>query len=158
MCVALLRAAASLSFSAVDEQAVNTIRCLAPDMVQKANSGHPGMPMGMAPVAHVLWSRLMRYNAKNTKWWNRDRFLLSNGHGCALQYILLHLAGYDLSMDDLKNFRQLGSRTPGHPESHMTAGVEVTTGPLGQGVANGVGLALAAAHLASNYNKPDAHL
>ena len=133
--------------------AVNTIRTLAADMVQKAKSGHPGMPMGMAPVAHVLFSHLMHFNPQHIKWWNRDRFLLSNGHGCCLQYILLHLAGYQLSLEDLKAFRQIDSKTPGHPEVNHTEGVEVTTGPLGQGIANAVGMAWAESHLASIYNK-----
>ena len=143
----------SSSYSKEDSVAVNTIRTLAADMVQKAKSGHPGMPMGMAPVGHVLFTRLLRYNPHNTKWWNRDRFLLSNGHGCCLQYVLLHLAGYALSLDDLKRFRQIDSKTPGHPEVNHTDGVEVTTGPLGQGIANGVGMALAESHLAALYNK-----
>jgi len=143
----------SSSNSGIDQLSINTIRTLAADMVQKSNSGHPGMPMGMAPVAHVLWSKILRFNAANPHWWNRDRFLLSNGHGCALQYILLHLTGFGLTMEDLKNFRQVGSRTPGHPEVHITPGIEVTTGPLGQGVANGVGMAIAQEHLASKYNK-----
>ena len=143
------------SFSAADDmKAVNTIRILAADMVQAAKAGHPGMPMGMAPVAHVLWSRLMSYSPANSHWWNRDRFLLSNGHGCCLQYALLHLAGYKLPIDELKRFRQIDSKTPGHPEVNHTDGVEVTTGPLGQGVANGVGLALAESHMAATYNKP----
>ncbi|KAH9483740.1 Transketolase [Psilocybe cubensis] len=134
-----------------DETAIATIRTLAVDVVGKANSGHPGAPMGMAPVAHVLFSRFVNANPKNSKWFNRDRFVLSNG--CALQYVLLHLLGYKLSMDDLKAFRQLDSKTPGHPEAGHTDGIEVTTGPLGQGFANGVGLAIAQAHLAAVYNK-----
>ena len=146
------------SYSADDTTAVNTIRVLAADMVQKAKSGHPGMPMGMAPVGHVLWSRLMQYNPSNPRWWNRDRFLLSNGHGCCLQYALLHLAGYNLPLDELKRFRQIDSKTPGHPEANHTDGVEVTTGPLGQGVANAVGLALAESHMAATYNKPGLEL
>ena len=146
------------SYSADDTTAVNTIRVLAADMVQKAKAGHPGMPMGMAPVAHVLWSRLMHFNPSNPRWWNRDRFLLSNGHGCCLQYALLHLAGYNLPMAELKRFRQIDSKTPGHPEANHTDGVEVTTGPLGQGVANGVGLALAESHMAATYNKPGLEL
>ena len=141
------------TYSAEDMVAVNTIRTLAADMVQKANSGHPGMPMGMAPVAHVLWAKLMHFNPSNSKWWGRDRFLLSNGHGCCLQYVLLHLAGYELSLDDLKGFRQINSKTPGHPEVNHTHGVEVTTGPLGQGIANGVGMAWAESHLAALYNE-----
>lgn len=137
-----------------DELCVNTIRVVAADMVQKANSGHPGAPMGLAPVAHALFSKVMKYNAKNAKFWNRDRFVLSNGHACALYYTMLHLSGFDLSLDDLKAFRSLGAKTPGHPESHRTPGIEVTTGPLGQGIANAVGLAIAQKHLAAVYNKP----
>ncbi|KJA27448.1 hypothetical protein HYPSUDRAFT_83775 [Hypholoma sublateritium FD-334 SS-4] len=136
-----------------DNTAIATIRTLAADVVGKANSGHPGAPMGMAPVAHVLFSRFVNANPKNSKWFNRDRFVLSNGHACALQYILLHLLGYKLSLDDLKAFRQLDSKTPGHPEAGHTDGIEVTTGPLGQGFANGVGLAIAQAHLGAVYNK-----
>ncbi|KAF8061484.1 transketolase [Lyophyllum atratum] len=136
-----------------DDLAIATIRTLSVDVVGKANSGHPGAPMGMAPVAHVLFSRFVNANPKNSKWFNRDRFVLSNGHACALQYVLLHLLGYKLSMDDLKAFRQIDSRTPGHPEAGHTDGIEVTTGPLGQGFANGVGLAIAQAHLAAVYNR-----
>ncbi|EIW60597.1 transketolase [Trametes versicolor FP-101664 SS1] len=136
-----------------DDVAVATIRALAADVVGKANSGHPGAPMGMAPVAHVLFTRFFNANPKSSKWFNRDRFVLSNGHACALQYILLHLLGYKLSLDDLKQFRQLGSLTPGHPEAGHTDGIEVTTGPLGQGFANGVGLAIAQAHLGATFNK-----
>ena len=132
----------------------NAIRALAMDAVQKANSGHPGMPMGMAEIAVALWSGHYSHNPANPKWVNRDRFLLSNGHGSMLHYALLHLAGYDLSMDDIKNFRQLHSKTPGHPEVGYTAGVETTTGPLGQGIANAVGMALAEWLLASEFNKP----
>lgn len=139
---------------ATDEQCINTIRALAADVVQGANSGHPGAPMGCAPMAHVLFSQLMKFSASDIAWPNRDRFVLSNGHGCALQYVMLHLCGYDLSMDDLKNFRQLNSKTPGHPESHMTGGIEVSTGPLGQGISNAVGFAAARAHFAALYNKP----
>lgn len=134
--------------------AANTIRGLAMDAVQKANSGHPGMPMGMADVATVLWSQFLRHNPKDPKWANRDRFILSAGHGSMLIYSLLHLSGYDLPMEQLKQFRQWGSLTPGHPESHLTPGVETTTGPLGQGVANAVGFALAEAWLAAKYNRP----
>lgn len=141
------------SFTEIDQKAINTIRVLAADVVGKANSGHPGAPMGMAPVAHVLFSRHMNFNGKNSKWWNRDRFVLSNGHACALQYILLHLAGYKVSMDDLKSFRQIDSITPGHPEAGVTDGIEVTTGPLGQGIANAVGLAIAQAHMGATFNK-----
>ena len=138
----------------IDELSVSTIRLLAVDMVQKANSGHPGLPLGAAPMAYVLWSRFLRFNPQAPKWPNRDRFVLSAGHGSALLYSLLHLYGYDLSLDDLKQFRQLGSRTPGHPESHITPGIEVTTGPLGQGFANGVGMAMSEAHLGAMYNRP----
>ncbi|CAA7267654.1 unnamed protein product [Cyclocybe aegerita] len=136
-----------------DDVSIATIRTLAVDTVGKANSGHPGAPLGMAPVAHVLFSRFLNANPKDSKWFNRDRFVLSNGHACALQYVLLHLLGYKLSLDDLKAFRQLDSKTPGHPEANHTDGIEVTTGPLGQGFANGVGLAIAQAHLAAVYNK-----
>ncbi|KAI0670608.1 transketolase [Trametes maxima] len=136
-----------------DNIAIATIRALAADVVGKANSGHPGAPMGMAPVAHVLFTRFFNANPKSSKWFNRDRFVLSNGHACALQYILLHLLGYKLSLDDLKQFRQIGSLTPGHPEAGHTDGIEVTTGPLGQGFANGVGLAIAQAHLGATFNK-----
>ena len=139
--------------STVDEERINTIRFLAVDAVQKANSGHPGMPLGAAATAYTIWSRHLRYNPTNPNWFNRDRFILSAGHASALLYALLHLAGYDLSLDDLKSFRQLGSRTPGHPEYHHTAGVEVTTGPLGQGVGNAVGMAMAEAHLGAVYNR-----
>jgi transketolase len=132
----------------------NAIRALAMDAVQKANSGHPGMPMGMAEIALALWVRHYRHNPVNPKWVNRDRFLLSNGHGSMLHYALLHLTGYDLSMDDIKNFRQLHSKTPGHPEVDITPGVETTTGPLGQGVSNAVGMALAETLLAAEFNRP----
>jgi transketolase len=132
----------------------NAIRALAMDAVQKANSGHPGMPMGMAEIALALWVRHYRHNPSNPKWVNRDRFLLSNGHGSMLHYALLHLTGYDLSMDDIKNFRQLHSKTPGHPEVDITPGVETTTGPLGQGVSNAVGMALAETLLAAEFNRP----
>ncbi|KAK9468129.1 Transketolase, thiamine diphosphate binding domain-containing protein [Lipomyces arxii] len=142
------------SFDNVDTLTINTIRLLAVDAVSKANSGHPGAPMGLAPVAHVLFNKFMTFNPKNPKFMNRDRFVLSNGHGCMLLYALLHLYGYDLSLDDLKNFRQLGSKTPGHPEAADTPGVEVTTGPLGQGICNAVGLAMGQAHYAASFNKP----
>ena len=131
----------------------NAIRALAMDAVQKAKTGHPGMPMGMADIATALWTRHLRFNPQDPKWSGRDRFILSNGHGSMLQYALLHLTGFDLSMDDLKAFRQLGSRTPGHPEVDITPGVETTTGPLGQGIANGVGMALAEKLLAAEFNR-----
>ena len=131
----------------------NAIRALAMDAVQKANSGHPGMPMGMAEIAVALWSRHYRHNPNNPNWFNRDRFVLSNGHGSMLHYALLHLTGYDVSMDELKNFRQLGSKTPGHPEVGITPGVDTTTGPLGQGLANVVGMALAEKLLATEFNQ-----
>ncbi|MCL1886767.1 MAG: transketolase [Betaproteobacteria bacterium] len=137
-----------------DNIMANAIRALAMDAVQKANSGHPGMPMGMAEIAVALWSRHYRHNPVNPHWSNRDRFVLSNGHGSMLQYALLHLTGYDLTIEDIKNFRQLHSRTAGHPEVGITPGVETTTGPLGQGVTNAVGMALAEKLLASEFNKP----
>src|ERR1700704_1779351 len=139
----------------LDQLCINTIRTLTIDAVQKAKSGHPGLPLGAAPMAYVLWTKFMRYNPRNPKWENRDRFLLSAGHGCMLLYSLLHLTGYDLSLDDIKNFRQWGSKTPGHPENVLTSGVEVTTGPLGQGFGNGVGMAMGAAHLAAKFNQKD---
>ena len=139
----------------IDELCINTIRTLSMDGVQKANSGHPGAPMGLAPAAYVLWVRAMRHNPENPNWFNRDRFVLSGGHASMLIYSMLHLTGYDLSLDDLKNFRQHGSKTPGHPEFGHTPGVETTTGPLGQGFANAVGMAMAERHLAAVYNKPD---
>lgn len=140
--------------SITPQQMANAIRALAMDAVQKAKSGHPGMPLGMADIAVALWTRHLRHNPADPKWLGRDRFILSNGHGSMLQYALLHLTGYDLSMDDLKAFRQLGSRTPGHPELGVTPGVETSTGPLGQGIANGVGMALAEKMLASEFNRP----
>ncbi|MBD1850726.1 transketolase [Leptolyngbya sp. FACHB-711] len=140
----------------IEELCVNSIRFLAVDAVEKAKSGHPGLPMGAAPMAFVLWDQFMRFNPKNPKWYNRDRFVLSAGHGCMLQYALMHLTGYDsVTLDDLKSFRQWESKTPGHPENFETLGVEVTTGPLGQGIANAVGLAMAEAHMAARFNKPD---
>ncbi len=137
----------------LQQRAINTIRFLAADAVEKANSGHPGLPMGMAAVAYLLWTQHMKYDPQHPEWPNRDRFVLSAGHGSMLLYAMLHLTGYDLSLDELKQFRQLGSKTPGHPEYGLTPGVETTTGPLGQGFANGVGMALAAAHLAAVYNR-----
>ena len=137
----------------LDELCINTIRCLAMDAVQKAKAGHPGMPMGMAPAGYVLWTRHLRHNPRNPRWINRDRFVLSGGHGCMLLYALLHLTGYDLSLDEIKNFRQWGSKTPGHPEYGHTAGVEATTGPLGQGISNAVGMAIAEKYLAAYFNR-----
>jgi transketolase len=142
-----------VSETELNEKAINTIRFLAADAVQTANSGHPGLPMGAAALAYVLWTRHLRHNPHNPKWPGRDRFILSGGHGCMLLYALLYLTGYDVSLEDLKQFRQWGSITPGHPEAHLTPGVEVTTGPLGQGFANGVGMAVAARHLAAVYNR-----
>ena len=134
--------------------AINVLRALAMDAVQKANSGHPGMPMGMAEIAEVLWQRHLRHNPANPQWWNRDRFVLSNGHGSMLLYALLHLTGYDLPLQQLQRFRQLHSKTPGHPEYGITPGVETTTGPLGQGIANAVGMAIAEKVLAAQFNRP----
>lgn len=140
-------------FDNTDQLAVNTIRTLSIDGVQKANSGHPGLPMGAAPMAYTLWTQQLKVNPKNSTWVDRDRFVLSAGHGSMMLYSLLHLAGYQVSIDDLKQFRQWESKTPGHPEVHYTDGVEATTGPLGQGIANAVGMAMAEAHLAATYNK-----
>ncbi|MGD8983579.1 MAG: transketolase [Desulfobacteraceae bacterium] len=140
--------------TSLDELCVNTIRMLSADSVEKANSGHPGMPMGAATMAYVLWTRFFKHNPANPDWSDRDRFVLSAGHGSTLLYSLLHLTGYDLSLEELKNFRQWGSKTPGHPESHITKGVETTTGPLGQGFANGVGMAIAERFLAAHFNRP----
>ena len=137
----------------IEVKSINTIRLLAAEGVQKANSGHPGMPMGMAPVAYLLYKDIMNHNPKNSKWLNRDRFILSGGHGSMLLYSILHLSGYNISLDDLKNFRQWGSKTPGHPELGRTDGVETTTGPLGQGLANAIGMAVAQKHLAGIFNK-----
>ncbi|MBE0416833.1 MAG: transketolase [Coriobacteriia bacterium] len=138
----------------LDDLCINTIRFLAVDMVQKANSGHPGMPMGAAPAAYTLWDRFLCFDPADPDWPDRDRFVLSGGHGCAMLYSLLHLTGYDLPMEELQNFRQWGSRTPGHPEYGLTPGVEATTGPLGQGISNTVGMAIAEAALAARFNKP----
>ncbi|MDX1514050.1 MAG: transketolase [Gammaproteobacteria bacterium] len=135
------------------KELANAIRALSMDAVQKANSGHPGMPMGMADIAEVLWNDYLTHNPANPKWWNRDRFVLSNGHGSMLQYALLHLAGYDLSMDEIKRFRQLHSKTPGHPEYGYAPGIETTTGPLGQGLSNAVGMAIAERVLAGRFNR-----
>ena len=139
----------------LQERAINTIRFLSADCVQEANSGHPGLPMGAAAMAYTVWTRHLRHNPHNPHWAGRDRFILSGGHGSMLLYSLLHLTGYDLSLDELKNFRQWGSLTPGHPEYGHTPGVEVTTGPLGQGFATGVGMAIASTHLAAIFNQPD---
>lgn len=141
--------------STITELSINTIRFLAVDAVQKANSGHPGLPMGAAPMAYVLWKKFLKFNPKDPDWVDRDRFILSAGHGSMLIYALLHLTGFDLSMEELKQFRQLGSKTPGHPENFITRGVETTTGPLGQGFANGVGFAIAERLLAARFNRPD---
>ncbi len=137
----------------LDQLCINTIRALSLDAVQKAESGHPGLPLGAAPMAYVLWTRFLRHNPKNPKWKNRDRFLLSAGHGSMLLYSLLYLTGYDLPLEEIKRFRQWGSKTPGHPENVLTPGVEITTGPLGQGFANGVGMAMGSAHLGAKFNK-----
>ena len=137
------------------QKSIDTVRVLSADAVQKADSGHPGTPMALAPLGHVLWSEIMHYNPQNPNWVNRDRFVLSAGHACMLQYSYLYLTGYDISLDDIKNFRQLHSITPGHPEYGLTPGIEVTTGPLGQGFANGVGMAIAQQYMAARYNQPD---
>jgi len=139
---------------ALDALCINTIRMLSVDAVQKANSGHPGAPMGLAPAAYTLWTRFLKHNPRNPEWWDRDRFVLSAGHGSMLLYSMLFLTGYDLPLEQIKQFRQWGSRTPGHPERELTPGVETTTGPLGQGFGNGVGMAMAEAHLAARYNRP----
>src|SRR6187401_3346265 len=140
--------------ASLDHLCIDTIRFLSVDAVQKADSGHPGMPLGAAPMAYVLWTKFLKHHPANPHWTDRDRFVLSAGHGSMLLYGLLHLTGYDLSLDDIKNFRQAGSRTPGHPERGHTPGVEVTTGPLGQGMANAVGMAIAESHLAARYGRP----
>jgi len=139
----------------IQSRAINALRFLSADAVQQANSGHPGLPMGAAAIAYTIWARHLRFNPRNPHWSDRDRFILSGGHGSALLYSLLFLFGYDLSLEEIKNFRQWGSRTPGHPEYGLTPGVEVTTGPLGQGFANGVGMAITAEHLAAEFNRPD---
>src|SRR4029078_12333004 len=139
---------------ALDNECINTLRFLSVDAVQKADSGHPGLPIGAAAMAYVLWTRFLKHNPANSGWFDRDRFVLSPGHGSMLLYSLLHLTGYDLSLEEIKHFRQWGSKTPGHPERGITPGVETTTGPLGQGFANGVGMAIAEAYLAAHYNKP----
>ncbi|MDU7143529.1 MAG: thiamine pyrophosphate-dependent enzyme, partial [Anaerococcus vaginalis] len=142
-------------FTKNDQLAVNAIRCLSLAQIEKANSGHPGLPMGASPMAYVLFNKILKANPKNENWFDRDRFVLSAGHGSAMLYSLLHLSGYDLSIEDLKQFRQKGSKTPGHPEYSHTKGVEVTTGPLGQGIGQAVGLAIAEKHMADLYNKND---
>jgi len=149
---------ADLNEMSIDELCINTIRTLAMDAVQKANSGHPGTPMALAPLAYVVWNKFLRHNPHNPHWFNRDRFILSNGHASMLLYAMLYLTGYGLSLDELKNFRQWDSKTPGHPEYGLTAGVETTTGPLGQGFMNGVGIAMAEAHLAAVYNRDDCNI
>src|SRR5512133_942433 len=138
----------------ISKQAINAIRFLSVDGVQKANSGHPGLPMGAATIAYAIWAHHLRHNPANPDWADRDRFILSGGHGSMMLYSLLYLTGYNLPLDELRNFRQWGSLTPGHPEYGLTPGVEMTTGPLGQGFATGVGMAIAATHLAATFNKP----
>ena len=145
---------AALAGMDLDNLTINTIRTLAMDMVQAANSGHPGAPMGCAAMAHVLWHRFMNIDPAHPKWANRDRFVLSNGHASSLLYSLLHLNGFNVSLDDIKQFRQMGSVTPGHPENHVTEGIDTTTGPLGQGIANAVGFAMAETHMAAHFNRP----
>ena len=142
----------------IKNRTVNALRFLSVDSVEKAASGHPGMPLGMADIAEVLWRKHLRHSPKNPKWFDRDRFVLSNGHGSMLLYSLLHLTGYDLTIQDLKDFRQLKSKTPGHPEFGITPGVETTTGPLGQGIANAVGMALAEKILANLLNLSLIHI
>jgi len=148
----------NLDLEQLEQLAINTVRFLSVDAVQKANSGHPGLPMGAAPMAYVLWTRFLRHHPANPHWLNRDRFVLSAGHGSILLYSLLHLTGYDLPLEQLKQFRQWGSKTPGHPERGLTPGVETTTGPLGQGFANSVGFAIAEKYHASLYNGRDTKL
>ena len=140
--------------SKIDQLCIDTIRTLSIDAVEKAKSGHPGAPMGCAPMAYVLWKNSMKHNPLDPTWDNRDRFVLSNGHASALLYSVLHLTGYNISMDDIKNFRQWGSKTPGHPEYDLKSGIEMTTGPLGQGFAHGIGMAICERWLAERYNKP----
>ncbi|MCI5972074.1 MAG: thiamine pyrophosphate-dependent enzyme, partial [Anaerococcus sp.] len=145
-------------FNNNDRLAVNAIRALSIAQIEKANSGHPGLPMGAAPMAYVLYNKILKANPENANWFDRDRFILSAGHGSSMLYSLLHLSGYKLSMDELKEFRQIGSLTPGHPEYGYTEGVEVTTGPLGQGIAQAVGMAIAEKHMAALYNKEEAKI
>src|SRR5512137_2619780 len=142
----------------LEKKCIDTIRFLAADAIEKAKSGHPGMPLGAAAAAFALWTKHLKHNPKNPQWPDRDRFVLSAGHASMLLYSLLHLTGYNLKLDDIKNFRQWGSLTPGHPEFRHTPGVEVTTGPLGQGLANAVGMAIAEAHLAARFNREDAKI
>src|SRR5690349_16502963 len=142
----------------LDQRCVDTLRFLSVDMVERARSGHPGLPLGAAPMAYVLWTRFLRHSPRNPGWADRDRFLLSAGHGSALLYSLLHLTGYDLPMAELQRFRQWGSRTPGHPEAGLTPGVEATTGPLGQGFAMGVGMAIAERFLGHYFNQPSSSI
>lgn len=137
----------------MDQQVIDNMRALSIDTIEKAKSGHPGMPMGAAPMAYMLFAKHLKFNPKNPNWFNRDRFVLSAGHGSALLYSALHLFGYDVSMEDLKAFRQFGSKTPGHPEYRFTAGVDATSGPLGQGIAMAAGMALAEAKMADSFNK-----
>ena len=145
--------------TSLDSLCINSIRMLAVDAINKSNSGHPGLPMGCAPMGYTLWDKFLRHNPKNPKWFNRDRFVLSAGHGCMLIYSLLHLTGYDsVSIEDIQQFRQWGSKTPGHPETFETPGIEVTTGPLGAGISNAVGLAIAEAHLAAKFNEPNLNI
>src|SRR5204863_9756416 len=139
----------NIQTESIQQLGIDTIRVLAADAVQKANSGHPGTPMGLAPLGHVLWTESMNYNPRNPEWANRDRFILSAGHACMLQYSFLYLTGYSISLDDIKKFRQLHSKTAGHPEHGLLPGIEVTTGPLGQGFANGVGFAIAQKYMAA---------
>src|ERR1700683_3833336 len=139
----------------LDQLCINTVRFLSVDAVQKANSGHPGMPLGAAPMAYALWTKVLKHNPRNPSWFNRDRFVLSAGHGSMLLYSLLRVTGYDLSLEDVKQFRQWGSKAAGHPERGHTPGVETTTGPLGQGFANAIGMAIAEMQLPSRYNRPD---
>ena len=139
----------------IHQLSINTIRCLTIDAIQKANSGHPGMPMGCAPIVYMLYTKHMKHNPENPGWLNRDRFILSAGHGSMLLYSILHLCGYEITLDDIKNFRQWKSKTAGHPEYRLTPGVETTTGPLGQGFANAVGMAIAQEYLGALFNKSD---